>query len=61
MAALVASRHKPVVAEFYKRLTENGKNPKVAIVACMRKMPTMLNATMRDNAEWRGMPREITR
>lgn len=56
MAALVASRHNPVIAAFYKRLKENGKKPKVAIVACMRKMLTMLNAMMRDGTEWRGMP-----
>jgi len=43
-------------AEFYKRLIENGKKPKVAIVACMRKMLIMLNAMIRDGAEWRGMP-----
>lgn len=60
MAALVASRHNPVIAVFYKRLIANGKKPKVATVACMRKMLTMLNAMMRDNAEWRGMPCEIT-
>ena len=53
MAALAASRHNPVIAEFYKRLIANGKKPKVAIVACMRKM---LNAMIRDNAEWHGMP-----
>lgn len=56
MAALVASRHNPVIAEFYKRLIANGKKPKVAIVACMRKMLIMLNAMIRDNTEWRGMP-----
>ena len=39
----------------YRRLIENGKKPKVAIVACMRKMLTMLNAMMRDNTEWRGV------
>ena len=54
MAALVASRHNPVIAPFYKRLIANGKKPKVAIVACMRKMLCMLNAMVRDNAEWRG-------
>lgn len=56
MAALVASRHNPVIAEFYKRLIANGKKPKVAIVACMRKMLVMLNAMIRDGSEWRGMP-----
>ena len=54
MAALVASRHNPVIAEFYQRLRDNGKKPKVAIVACMRKMLVMLNAMMRDGTEWRG-------
>jgi transposase len=56
MAALVASRHNPVIAAFYSGLRDNGKKPKVAIVACMRKMLTMLNAMMRDDTEWRGMP-----
>ncbi|MBE9554732.1 MAG: hypothetical protein IMF05_14810 [Proteobacteria bacterium] len=60
MAALVASRQKPVIAEFYKRLIPRDKKPKVAIVACMRNMLTMLNAIMRSSAEWRGMPCEIT-
>jgi len=41
---------------FYKRPRGAGKKPKVAIVACMRKMLTMLNAMMRDGAEWRETP-----
>ena len=56
MAALVASRHDPVTAAFHKRLRDNKKKPKVAIVACMRKMLTMLNAMIREGTEWRGMP-----
>jgi transposase len=44
-----------VITVFYKRLRDNGKKPKVAIVACMRKTLTMLNAMMRDGTEWRGM------
>jgi transposase len=50
MVALVASRHNPIIAEFYKRLIANGKKPKVA---CMRTMLIMLNAMIRDNTEWR--------
>lgn len=53
VAALVASRHNPVIAEFYNRLIASDKKPMVAIVACTRKMLTMLNAMIRDNAEWR--------
>jgi len=41
---------------FYKRLRGTGKKPKVATVACTRKMLTMLNAMMRDGTEWRRTP-----
>ena len=36
MAALVAARHNPVLAPFYRRLRQAGKRPKVALVAVMR-------------------------
>ena len=52
MAALVASRHNPVIAAFYNRLIAAGKPKKVAIVACMRKLLTILNAMLRDKAVW---------
>jgi transposase len=52
MAALSAIRHNPVLKAFYTRLRERGKRPKVAIVAAMRKLLTMLNAMLRDNAHW---------
>ena len=51
-----APRRRPVIAAFYKRLRDNGKKPKVAIVAVSGKMLVMLNAMMRDGTEWRGMP-----
>jgi transposase len=51
MAALSAMRHNPVIAAFAKRLA--GKKPKVIIVACMRKLLVILNAMVRDNADWR--------
>ena len=38
MAALVASRHNPVIKAFYQRLLAAGKPKKVALVACMRKL-----------------------
>jgi transposase len=50
MAALVAKRRNPVIAEFAKRL--HGKRPKVVIVACMRKLLVILNAMVRDNTTW---------
>ncbi len=53
MSALVATRHNPVIKEFYGRLLEAGKPKKVALVACMRKLLSILNALMRDGAIWR--------
>lgn len=52
MAALSAIRHNPVIAAFHARLLAAGKPKKVAIVACMRKLLTILNAMMRDQAAW---------
>ncbi len=48
MATLSAVRHHPKIKDFYKRLRAAGKLPKVAIVACMRKYLTILNALIRD-------------
>lgn len=52
MAALVASRHNPVIKAFYQRLLAAGKLPKLALVACMRKLLTTLNAMVRTNTHW---------
>jgi transposase len=53
MSALVATRHNPHIKEFYERLVAAGKPKKVALVACMRKLLSILNALMRDRATWR--------
>ena len=53
MAALVATRHNPVIKAHYVRLRLRGKAAKVAIVACMRKLLTILNAMVRDQTTWR--------
>ena len=53
MGALVATRHNPTIKGFYKRLVAAGKPKKVALVACMRKLLSILNALMRDRAVWR--------
>lgn len=52
MAALVAARFNPVIKTFYQRLLAAGKAKKVALVACMRKLLTILNAMLRKNEEW---------
>ena len=52
MATLVATRFNPVIKVFYQRLLKAGKKKKVAIVACMRKLLTILNAIIRDRKHW---------
>ena len=53
MAALAASRFNPVIRAFYQRLLASGKKKKVALVACMRKLLTILNAMLRDMTPWK--------
>ncbi len=52
MATLSAQRYNPVIKAFYQRLLATGKPKKVAMVACMRKLLTILNAMLRDKAVW---------
>ena len=52
MAALVATRWNPVIRQFYQRLRAAGKAPKVALVAAMRKLLTMLNAMVHAGTPW---------
>ena len=52
MAATSAIRWNPVIRTFYEQLKERGKPHKVAMVACMRKMLTILNAMVRDGTAW---------
>ena len=52
MATLSAIRHNPVIREFYQRLVARGKAKKVALVACMRKLLTILNRMLKDNTPW---------
>ncbi len=52
MAAMSATRHNPVIRDFYQRLRERGKPCMVALVACMRKLLVILNAMLRDGKEW---------
>jgi transposase len=52
MATLTATRHNPAVKAFYDRLIGAGKLPKVALIACMRKLLTTLNAMVKTNTPW---------
>lgn len=54
MAALVATRWNPVIRQFYQRLRAAGKAPKVALVAAMRKLLTILNAMVHHGTRWRS-------
>jgi transposase len=56
MAALVATRHNVVIQAFYHRLLAAGKPRKVALIACMRKMLTILNAMMKHRTAWKPAP-----
>jgi transposase len=52
MAALVAARHNPVIKAFYDRLVAVNKPRKLALVACMRKLLTILNAMVKAHKPW---------
>jgi transposase len=54
LAALCARRWNPAVRPFYDRLIAAGKPKKVALIACARKLLTIVNAMVRDNAYWRA-------
>lgn len=49
---VVAIRHNPAIKAFYVRLKSQGKQSKVAIVACMRKLITILNLLVKTNQLW---------
>jgi transposase len=53
MAALVAARHNPLLARFYQRLRAAGKPGKVALVAVMRRLLTIINAMIKHQSAWR--------
>jgi transposase len=56
MATLTAIRFNPALKAFHQRLRANGKRPKVAIVAAMRKLIALLNALVRDDQLWAPEP-----
>lgn len=52
MATIVAIRHNATIKAFYAHLKSKGKESKVAIVACMRKLVTILNLLVKSNQMW---------
>lgn len=56
MAALSGIRCNPLLKAFYQRLRARGKEAKVALTACMRKLVTILNAMLRDGKAWQLPP-----
>lgn len=52
MAALAAKRHNPVLRRFAERLKATGKNAKVVITACLRKLLVILNHLIKTNTPW---------
>jgi transposase len=54
MATLSAIHCNPVIRTFYERLIQAGKEAKVALTACMRKLLTILNAMMHNHTHWQS-------
>ena len=52
MATVTAARSNPVIRAMYQRLLAAGKAKKVALIACLRKLLSILSAMMRDNARF---------
>ena len=56
MAAVSAVRCNPDLKAVYRRLRDDGKKPKLALVAVMRKLVSLLNALLRDDRLWTPAP-----
>ena len=54
-AALTATRRNPDLVRFYKRLIEDGKKPKVALIAVMRKLVVLANTLLKENRTWKPL------
>ncbi len=58
-AALSAARHNPDLRIFYNRLVENGKKPKSALTAVMRKLVVLANTLLKEDRIWSIMPLDL--
>jgi len=61
MAALVASRHNPILSAFYQRLVGRGKPPKLALTAVMRKLLCLSNRLLSDPGFMLTLPEPKTK
>ena len=52
MATLAATPFNPAIRELYQRLLAVGKGKKVALVACMRKLLTLLKSIVKSGTTW---------
>lgn len=52
MATIVAIRHNAIIKAFYIHLKSKGKESKLAIIACMRKLVTIINQLVKSNQTW---------
>jgi transposase len=52
MGALVAVRFNPILKAFYEKLCQAGKQKKVALIACARKLLTIMNSMIKNNTKW---------
>lgn len=59
MAALCATRNNPPLKCFYERLCAKGKPCKVAIIAVMRKLLTMMNSVIKRQSPWKDNFKDV--
>lgn len=59
MATVACTHHNPVIRAHYAHLKARGKPSKVALVACMRKLLSILNAMVRDGTAWEPPTRSV--
>jgi len=52
MPILICIRFNPLIRHFYERLRKHGKIAKVALIACMRKLLTILNFMLKNLQPW---------
>ena len=52
MGTLVATRYNPVIRVYYQRFLATDKAKKVALVACIRKLPTILDSMVKSDRYW---------
>lgn len=49
---VASTRHNPIIRAYYRRLRDDGKPPKVALIACMHKLLNILSAMAKSGTPW---------